>query len=488
MRAVKTDEKRRILIYAHYYVPDVASTGQILRELAEGLKDLFEITVICVVPSYGGKVEPEYKTKLFYREEINGIKVLRIRVPEFSKGNKISRVKNIVAYFFGAMVATFKVGKMDYVYSISQPPVLGGLLGVWGKWMKRAKYIYNIQDFNPEQTIAVGYVNKKLILNLMMFLDKLSCRCADKVIVVGRDMADTLKARFHYKNVPVHTFINNWIDEKEIYPLPQDHEKVAEFKKKYGLENKFVIMYSGNIGLYYDLKHLIKVIKRFRKGMTMDGKRENGVKTPDGREVVFAFVGGGSVLQDLIAYKEKHHIENVVFIPYQDKEDLIYSLNAGDVHWCVNAKGIKGVSVPSKCYGIMAAGKPIIGVLEEGSEARLLIEETGCGYCCEPGDYKHVERHIHWFISHAGSSEMEQMGKNGRRYLEEHLTKNVSVRRYGEEILALEGEKERKKAARGEWDGCTVEVECQRGREEGTLNAGGQEICGEDVGEEKAAG
>lgn len=209
MRAVKTDEKRRILIYAHYYVPDVASTGQILRELAEGLKDLFEITVICVVPSYGGKVEPEYKTKLFYREEINGIKVLRIRVPEFSKGNKISRVKNIVAYFFGAMVATFKVGKMDYVYSISQPPVLGGLLGVWGKWMKRAKYIYNIQDFNPEQTIAVGYVNKKLILNLMMFLDKLSCRCADKVIVVGRDMADTLKARFHYKNVPVHTFINN---------------------------------------------------------------------------------------------------------------------------------------------------------------------------------------------------------------------------------------------------------------------------------------
>lgn len=192
-------------------------------------------------------------------------------------------------------------------------------------------------------------------------------------------------------------------------------------------------------------------------------------------------------MQDLIAYKERHHIENVVFIPYQDKEDLIYSLNAGDVHWCVNAKGIKGVSVPSKCYGIMAAGKPIIGVLEEGSEARLLIEETGCGYCCEPGDYKHVERHIHWFISHAGSSEMEQMGKNGRRYLEEHLTKDVSVRRYGKEILALEGEKERKKAARGEWDGCAVEVECQRGRED-KLNVGGQEICGEDVGEEKAAG
>ena len=79
------------------------------------------------------------------------------------------------------------------------------------------------------------------------------------------------------------------------------------------------------------------------------------------------------------------------------------------------------------------------------------------------------------------------MGKNGRKYLEEHLTKDVFVRRYGKEILALEGEKERKKAARGEWDGYAVEVECQRGRED-KLNVGGQEICGEDVGEEKAAG
>ena len=138
--------KKKLLIYAHYYIPDTASTGQILRELAEGMLDKFDITVICVVPSYLGTIEDKYKTQKYYEEEINGVKVLRIRVPEFSKTNKKSRVKNIVSYFFGAMGATFKVGKMDYVFSISQPPILGGLLGVWGKWMKHAKYIYNIQD------------------------------------------------------------------------------------------------------------------------------------------------------------------------------------------------------------------------------------------------------------------------------------------------------------------------------------------------------
>ena len=88
-------DKKKLLIYAHYYAPDVASTGQILQELAEGMKDAFDITVICVVPSYTGKIEDKYKAKRFYIENLNGIRLIRIRVPEFSKSNKKSRIKNI---------------------------------------------------------------------------------------------------------------------------------------------------------------------------------------------------------------------------------------------------------------------------------------------------------------------------------------------------------------------------------------------------------
>ena len=95
--------KKKLVIYAHYYAPDVASTGQILKELAEGLKDRFDVTVICVVPSYSGKVDPEYKTQKYYYENLNGINLIRIRVPEFEKNNKKSRIKNILTYFFGAI-------------------------------------------------------------------------------------------------------------------------------------------------------------------------------------------------------------------------------------------------------------------------------------------------------------------------------------------------------------------------------------------------
>lgn len=422
--------KKKLLIFAHYYAPDTASTGQILKDQAEGMLDEFDVTVICVVPSYGGTIEDKYKTQKYYFEELNGVKIIRVRVPEFTKANKVSRVKNIISYFFGALGAAMKAGKQDYVFTISQPPILGGLLGVLGKWMKHAKMIYCIQDFNPEQVMAVNYSSNKLILNAMMFADKFSCRHSDLVITVGRDLVDTLKNRFKGYKIPKYAMINNWIDEKEVYPLPQNHERVVAFKKQYDLDDKFVIMYSGNIGLYYDLEKLMKVMKQFRKGYTLKGVYEPGPVTADGREVVFAFVGAGSVLDKLVLYTKEHHFENVIFIPYQDKEDLIYSLNAGDVHWCVNAKGIKGVSCPSKAYGIMSVAKPIIGVLEEGTEIRGLIEECNCGKCCEPGDYVEVEDIIRWYIENAGTGEVEEMGRNGRKYLEKNLAKDVSIKKY----------------------------------------------------------
>ena len=424
-------DKKDLLIYAHYYFPDVASTGQILTELAEGLNDTFHTTVICTVPSYTGKIDKEYKKHKYYYENINGVDVLRIRVPEFRKNFSPSRIINIVSYFISAIFATARVGHQDYVYTISQPPILGGLLGVFGKIIKRAKFIYNIQDFNPEQVMAVSFTSNKFVLGTMMWLDKLSCRFADKIIVVGRDMVDTLKKRFP-ENTPDYVHINNWINEKEIVPLPEDNEKVVAFKEKYNLTDKFVIMYSGNIGLYYDLLEIEKIIKEFDR--------------PEYSDVVFAFVGQGTVLEDMKTYQVKENMKNIFFIPYQNKEDLVYSLNAGDVHFVVNAKGIKGVSVPSKLYGVMAAGKPVLGILEEGSEARLIVEEAGCGVVADPGDYDAIRKVISYFIDNRGKGadqkdngedNLHNMGIRGRKFLDEHLTRDVSIQKYADEILKI---------------------------------------------------
>ena len=97
------------------------------------MKEEFDVTVICTVPSYTGTIEEKYKEKKFYREEINGVKVLRVPVPEFTKSSKKSRIKNLLAYFFGARKATKEVGPQDYVFTISQPPIMGGCWAFMGR-------------------------------------------------------------------------------------------------------------------------------------------------------------------------------------------------------------------------------------------------------------------------------------------------------------------------------------------------------------------
>lgn len=125
-----------------------------------------------------------------------------------------------------------------------------------------------------------------------MFFDKFSCRQSDLIITVGRDLVQTVHNCVKGRKVPKTVMINNWIDEKEIYSVEAEYPRVVAFKEKYRLQHKFVIMYSGNVGLYYDLENIMKVIEEVKPG----------IRTADSREVSFAFVGAGSVLDKLVMF------------------------------------------------------------------------------------------------------------------------------------------------------------------------------------------
>lgn len=109
---------------------------------------------------------------------------------------------------------------------------------------------------------------------------------------------------------------------------------------------------------------------------------------------------------------------------------------AAHIHWVVNAKGIKGISVPSKLYGVMAVGKPVLGVLDEGSEARLIVDECNCGLCTEPGNYDEIYNKINYILDN--KEKVINIGENGRKYLEKNLTKDVSINKYKNTILSLD--------------------------------------------------
>ena len=402
-----------MLAYSIYYWPEIASTAQIYAELFEALSDEWDVTVVCAVPCYTGKVPDEYKEERLYFEEHSGVRMVRVPVREYSKEDKRSRILNILDFWLNARKATRELGRdFDLVLTYSQPPILGGMLGAYGAAKTGAPLVYGIQDFNPEQTMAVGYADNALVHRAMMALDKRSCRKSSCVVVPGRDLGETLERRFTHEPVPCYEVINNWADDKAIVPLPKDHPKVVSFRCKYGLEGKFVVMYSGNIGLFYDLENIIKVIGEFKE-------RD---------DVAFAFVGEGVVKGELEAYVHKSGLNNVCFIPYQTKEDLPYSLNVADVHLVTNAKGIKGVSCPSKTYGIMATNVPMIGVLEPGSEVWRIIEEAGCGVLVETGDYDALEVALRTVIEERDAFVGEHA--MGRSVLEEKYSRAKAVERY----------------------------------------------------------
>ncbi|PLT47320.1 glycosyltransferase [Paenibacillus pasadenensis] len=411
--------KPRIVFVINYFYPDYASTGQILTELCLHLQHDFDITVIAQQPGYAGE-KKDAKAPRYAEDRLENISILRIRLPEVDKRSKASRLRYISAYFLHAVRLLLRQRKADFVYTISQPPVLGGLIGTIGKLALRSRHIYNIQDFNPEQAQAVGFMNHPLLQRTALLLDKLNCRLADHVILVGQDMKETLVRRFGGKNVPPHSVINNWTDEQDIVPLRRDDPGVAAFLKRHGLEDKFVVMYSGNLGLYYDLENLIRIAPQFRELS----------------DLMFVFIGEGAVKPLMEQFAREQGLTNVLFLPYQPKDQLRYSLGAADVHLVVNQKGIKGVSVPSKIYGVMAAGKAVMGVLEEGSEAHRLIRDSGCGTSTEPQRYGDAARQLMALYS-LGRAGLAERGLQGRDYLERHLRRSLSLEKYRELLLSL---------------------------------------------------
>ncbi len=404
--------KKKIVFVINYFHPDYASTGQLMTELCIHIKDEFEITVIAAQPgysqdTYSGKSKQKIETEYW-----NGMKIVRVQLPQVNKRSKLSRMKYILQYFVLANIALLKERSVDLIYTISQPPILGGLIGTIGKISKRSKHVYNIQDFNPEQAAAVNYTGGT-VHKIAKKIDQLNCRFSDHIILVGNDMKQTLENRFGKNHQLSHSVINNWTDENEIIPLSKNNTNVSSFLKEHNLEDKFVIMYSGNLGLYYDLENLIKVSSELQS-------------IPD---IHFLYIGEGASKKEMQDYVSKENLRNVTFLPYQPKESIKYSLNVADVHLVVNQKGIKGVSVPSKIYGVMAAGKPILGVLEQGSEAEFLISTSHSGLVSEPQDYVHFVENIKTIYNLTNEERLE-MGMRGRQYLDAHLKKELSLNKY----------------------------------------------------------
>lgn len=430
----------KILVINQHFYPEVASSAQILTELCEDLvKAGHRVTAITGYPSYRmsdtDSISKEKRKKNPVPDEVLssqgrllgnlirfcprsvlewsrsfGIEIIRVYnyAPLLREGKwrYVQRMMQYISFFLTSLPVALLVPGVDVVLYLSTPPLLNGITANMLKIVKGTPNVFNIQDLYPDVAIRLGVLRNRVLIDLLHLLEKYLYGGADRIIPIGGLMARCVED----KGVP-HSKIEivpNWMDTEQIHPLGKN----TPFAEEHALKDKFVVMYSGNIGLSQGLENVIWAAER----------------TGDLKDLLYLLIGGGESLEKLKRIAAGSGIENVMFLPYQPKDRLSESLSAADVHLLPLKRGLSMFSVPSKVYGIMASGRPFIASVDEDSEISVMIKENDCGVRVEPEDPVALAEAVRALYN--DRQRLERQGKNGRAYLEKNITRSICVGRY----------------------------------------------------------
>lgn len=417
------------MIQQHFY-PEVAATGQLLLDLCEDLvKAGYQVKVIT-----GNPIEiPQeiQRGNILRRENYQGIEIVRLRNATFNKYRMTGRVLNYLTFHFLVFFQMLFCEKPDLVFVLSTPPFIS-FYGLMLKMFKGSKVIYNVQDLFPDLAVELGKLKNKTFIRFLNKLSELIVRKVDKVVVVGEYMEKRIREELLRGTSAGNSIsasandhiitIHNWADGEKIKVLRRENDLDVEagdaqnnyLKKKWGLEGKFVVLYSGNIGYLHEFDTIIDAAEYLAK----EGRKE----------IVFVFIGEGIKKSYIEEKVREKGLDNILFFPYQPRKMLTYSLGLADVSLVTLERGFEGMVVPSKIYGILASGRPVIAVVGGESEVTEIVSMGKCGEIVEIGDYKRLSEAI--IDYHNNSKRCYQEGMNGRKYFEENYDRKIAAKKY----------------------------------------------------------
>ena len=392
--SVVTTSPKRLLFVNQYYWPDHASTAQHLADLAEHLAARgHEVHVLCSQGTYKpGTPRPPR------REAHNGVQIHRVAATSFGRKSTLHRMIDYLSFYFRAFMAALFLPRFDVVATLTTPPIIG-LVGTFLRRLKGSRHVYWSMDLHPDASIALGRMStSNPVVAWLAWLSDAVYRQADKVVVLGPYMADRIASkgvrRDRLATIPV------WSRRDEIYPLPREGH---ELRASLGLADKFVAMYSGNLGLAHSFAEVIEAARRLK----------------DRDDLVFLFVGGGPRLAEVRAAKEAEGLDNIRLMDYFPREQLHASLSVADVHLITMRSEMTGVVVPGKLYGAMASGRPTLFVGPDHCESADTIRDADCGLTVRLGDADGLVEALSHLI--ADPEQAAELGQRGRAaFLAQH--------------------------------------------------------------------
>lgn len=391
-----------VLLLSRYFPPEIGTAANLFFELAKGLTENgHAVTVITGFPWYNLEDVPKkYRGRAHMKEEMDGVNVVRIKIPVIGP----TKFKLVVGHLtapltslLGGMLA--REPDVIYIYS---PPLFMGITGWLLRVLRGVPFVMGVQDLHPQCYIDQGILKNTFLIYTLETIERF---CYKKASLITVHSEGNKRHIVDVKGIDDRKVkaLPNWIDTNEMKPLPRENE----FSRKYGLNGKFIVGYAGTLGMSQGLMSVVEAANILRE-------RE---------DIEFFIVGDGIEKQRMIKRAKELNLTNIRFLGMQPKSVYPQVVASSDVQLVTLNKHVKTPVVPSKILSIMAAGRPVLASLPLDGDAPKLIQEANCGICVGPEDPKALADAI---LKLAEDPELRrQLGRRGR----EHVVREMSLKK-----------------------------------------------------------
>ncbi len=401
----------RLLLICPHFRPDLyAATGEVMTQLVESLAELdHNIDVVTSLPWYHRHdVEPEWRGRPWRTETTEWGRIVRAWPFPTTKINVPARAAGFLAQTALASGLAATLGRHDAVIGMS-PPIFFGDAAWLAARRSRAPFVFNTQDIFPDIAVQLGALTNPRVIELARRHELSVYRRADAITVLSEDQADNVRAKLAGRNetdADKIRIIANCIDVDRITPVDWDNW----YRRRHGLLDKTVVMYSGNVGL----------------SQSFDLIRAGAETWAADERVHFVINGEGAARDQVEAWARD--LDNVSIVDFGQRDEIPDILGAADLHLILLKSGLAASSTPSKLYGILAAGRPILASIDTGSEVDVVVRRSGAGLSVAPDDPWAFVQALEKLL--ADPEELRSMGKRARGYAETCLTPAAQAEAY----------------------------------------------------------
>jgi glycosyltransferase involved in cell wall biosynthesis len=394
----------RLSVITEFFPPDYAATGQLIEELVRHLVQLgVEVEVFTGQPGYafGTSNAPVV-------EHLDGVRVQRSRSARLWSAQIRGKAVNGVLFTLRAVLHLLRGNRWHDVFLLTSAPPFLPVVGYFAHLFFGISYVCLIYDIYPDIAIALGVIPKHhWVGRFWQAVNRVVWRKAKGIVVLSPAMKERVVAMCPEVADKI-SVIHSWGDPELIFPIAKNDNW---FARKYNLVNKFTVVYSGNMGRCHDVATILETAKLLQE-----------------EPVQFVCIGGGPKRKDLIEEVNRLGLSNFLFLPYQDKDVLPYSLTAGDLSLVSVEAGLETLVAPSKLYPALATGRPMAIICPKRSYLQELIADADCGATFENGDSHGLAEFIRLLSSDRELA--ENMGKAARQYLQSHFTPEIIAKQY----------------------------------------------------------